>query len=153
MAVVGQIVARPAASVFAVLLDPETYPEWLVGCRDIRRVEPDWPAPGSRFHHRVGLGGPLTVADSTVVLDVEDDARLVLEVRARPFGRGRATFAIAAGDDGATTTVTLDEVPIGLLSPTRPLADPFIARRNAQSLRNLAAYLERDEPRRTEPDA
>ena len=40
----------------------------------------------------------------------------------------------------------LDEVPIGLLAPTRPLADPVIAHRNHKSLNHLAEFLESDGP-------
>lgn len=143
MAVVRQVIERPVIAVYAALTTPETYPHWLIGCRDIRGVDADWPAPGSKFHHRVGLGGPITVADNTKVVEQTDDALLSLEVRARPFGRGRATFTLTAGPEAGSTVVELDEVPIGLLAPTKPLADPLINRRNARSLRNLADYLER----------
>ncbi len=145
MAVVTHPIALPVHAVYAALTTPQTYPHWLVGCRDIRSVDPEWPVPGSKFHHRVGLVGPVTVADSTEVLERADDTVLSLEVRARPFGRGRATFTLTAGVDADTTVVELDEVPIGLLAPTKPLADPLISRRNERSLANLAAYLERGE--------
>lgn len=146
MGLVRREIERPVHEVFTALVRPETYPHWLVGCRDIRSVDDDWPAPGSRFHHRVGLAGPITVADSTEVIDCTDDAMLSLEVRARPFGRGRATFVLAAAGNPGHTVVTLDEVPIGALAPTRPLADPLVNRRNTRSLHNLARYLERGEP-------
>ena len=53
-----------------------------MGCKDIRAVDDGWPAEGSAFHHRVGLGGPLTVADSTKVVALVTPTLLVLEVRA-----------------------------------------------------------------------
>ncbi|MEO6627929.1 MAG: SRPBCC family protein [Aquihabitans sp.] len=145
MATVHRTIAVPVPAVFAALTTPETYPHWLVGCRDIRSVDGDWPAVGSAFHHRVGLAGPLTVADNTRVLEKVDETILSLEVRVRPFGRGRATFTLAAGIEPDTTVVELDEVPIGLLSATKPLAGPMISHRNNRSLSNLADYLERDE--------
>jgi hypothetical protein len=37
--------------------------------------------------------------------------------------------------------VDLDEVPIGLLAPARPLLDPLTAHRNRRSLVRLEAYL------------
>ena len=130
-------------AVFAVLLDPRTYPHWLVGARDIRDVDEDWPAPGSAFHHRVGLIGPLKVSDLSKVIEIDEPERLSLEVRARPFGRGRATFTLAEGPDVAvpTTVVVLDEVPIGLLAPTRPLVDPITDRRNRTSLAQLEDHV------------
>ena len=143
MAVTQKSMPHPRADVFAALVTPETYPLWLLGCQDIRAVDEGWPAPGTRFHHRVGLFGPLTVADSTKVLEVDDPGLLVLEVRARPFGRGLVSFTLQATSDGGTL-VTIDEVPLGLLAPLRPLIDLVTARRNETSLANLADYLDAD---------
>lgn len=145
MTVVHRVVAAPVDEVFAALITPESYPEWLVGCREIRAVDDNWPETGSRFHHRVGLAGPLTVADSTKVLEIDEPNRLVLEVRARPFGRGRSEFRLEpapAGDGGqARTSVTLEEKPIGLLEPTAPVMAPVIRHRNGTSLDALARYV------------
>src|SRR3954468_7397574 len=85
---------RPIGEVFDALADPHTYPSWLVGCREIRKVDDGWPAPGSRFHHRVGLVGPLTVNDDTESLEIESPRHLALEVRFRPLGRGRVAFPL-----------------------------------------------------------
>lgn len=149
MAVVRRTIACPRAEVFATLVTPETFPEWLVGAREIRDVDDGWPAVGTAFHHRVGLIGPLTVADLSKVVEIEEPRLLSLEVRARPLGRGRVTFTLIdqPGPEGPQTVVEVDEVPIGLLAPTRPLADPLIAHRNRQSLANLAEFLGRDQPR------
>jgi len=143
MAITQRSLPHPPERVFAALTTPETYPLWLIGCQQIRDVEEGWPAPGTRFHHRVGLVWTLTVADSTKVLEVEEPTRLVLEVRARPLGRGRVTFTVDPTSDG-TTVLTLDEVPIGTLAPLQPLIDPVTARRNERSLSGLADYLEAD---------
>jgi len=141
MATVRRTISRPRAAVFEALITPETYPHWLVGAKEIRSVDDGWPAPGSKFHHRVGLGGPLTVADNTKVLEIDEPSRLVLEVRARPLGRGKSTFVLTEKDDGGSTEVELDEVPIGLMAPTEPVAAPLIIHRNTVSLRKLAQYL------------
>src|SRR5215207_3487776 len=107
MVSVTRYAVAPVERVFEVVSDPRTYPEWLVGAREIRSVDEDWPQPGSRFHHRVGLVGPLTVADSSEVLEVDPPASLVLEVRARPFGRARAEFRVAdAGGDRTRITLS-----------------------------------------------
>ncbi|MCU1498989.1 MAG: hypothetical protein JWM47_2942 [Acidimicrobiales bacterium] len=139
MSVVRHTIHQPRSEVFRALVTPETYPHWLVGARDIRAVDDRWPAVGSTFHHQVGLVGPLKVADSTKVLAIEADRLLSLEVRARPFGRGRATFRLsdAPGDEGAATVLELDEVPLGMLAPARPLVDPLTAIRNRRSLAQL----------------
>lgn len=143
MAVTQKSMPHPREVVFAALTTPETYPQWLLGCQDIRAVDEGWPAPDTRFHHRVGLIGPLTVADSTKVMEVDDPGLLVLEVRARPLGRGLVTFTLRATSDGGTL-VTIDEVPLGLLAPLRPLMDPVTARRNETSLADLADFLDAD---------
>ena len=46
----------PPERVFAVLADPRCYPEWVVGSKEIRAADPGFPAPGTRFHHTVGVG-------------------------------------------------------------------------------------------------
>ena len=143
MAVTQKSMPHPREVVFAALTTPETYPQWLLGCQDIRAVDDGWPAARTRFHHRVGLIGPLTVADSTKVLEVDEPGRLVLEVRARPFGRGQVTFTLQVTSDGGTL-LTIDEVPIGLLAPLRPVLDPVTVRRNEKSLGDLAAFLDAD---------
>lgn len=127
-------------TVFAALVDPATYPDWLVGAKAMRSVDADWPAPGSRFHHRVGIVPPVEVDDHSISLAVEPPRRLVMEVRARPFGRGRVEFRLEAADDG--TVVHFDEVPIGLASVLRPVVAPLTASRNTRSLDRLADLLE-----------
>ena len=145
MAFVARTINRPIKDVFATLIEPRTYPHWLVGAKEIRSVDADWPRPGSAFHHRVGLAGPLTVADMTKVIDIDEPKLLSLEVRGRPIGRGCATFSLReSGADGGATVVELDEVPIGRLAPLRPLVDPLTARRNERSLDRLADLLEPD---------
>lgn len=144
MAVVRYTIPRPRSQVFEALVTPETYPHWLVGAREIRSVDADWPAVGSAYHHRVGLIGPLTVADLTKVLEIDEPRRLSLEVRGLPLGRGRATFVLSedpAAASGPQTVVELSEVPIGRLAPITPLVDPLIARRNRRSLDHLGDFL------------
>jgi uncharacterized protein YndB with AHSA1/START domain len=151
MAIVSRRIAAPLEVVFDTLRTPESYPHWLIGAREIRDVDDGWPEPGTRFHHTVGLGGPPTPKDSDKVLDITAPVRLSLEVRARPFGRGRATFELAKDGDDAATTVTLDEVPIGLMAPTRPLIDPLTVARNKRTLANLAGYIEHGESQADPP--
>ena len=127
MATVTRYAAAPIERVFAVVSDPTTYPDWLVGAREIRSVDDDWPQPGSLFHHRVGLVGPLTVADSPEVLEVDaPDAP-----RAR--GAGPALRAGAGPSSGwprwradgvERTRITLDETVIGASRRSRAVLDP-----------------------------
>ena len=120
-----------------MLIDPHTYPDWLIGAAEIRDLEASWPAVGSRFHHRVGLGW-LSIPDDTVIEDVTEPELLRLAVRARPFISAVATFRLV-GDGSDTTVVSVEEEPrlrlIGNL--VRPLMDPTIHVRNHRSLRRL----------------
>jgi uncharacterized protein YndB with AHSA1/START domain len=142
VATVHSHIDAPLDDVFAALVDPRTYPSWLIGAKDIREVEDAWPAPGSRFHHRVGVGGPLTVADSTEVLEIDPPALLRLRVRARPLGRGEVSFRLHRLE-GGQTCVELEEHPVGALAWAKPLLDVPTAMRNRRSLEALGDHLTR----------
>jgi uncharacterized protein YndB with AHSA1/START domain len=128
--------------VFDVLDDARTYEFWVVGCKDIREVDRDWPAEGSAFHHSVGLG-PLTVKDSTTIVERERPHRLELRARARPAGIARVRFEVAPS--GAGAQVTIEEAPIeGLPAKLHnPAQDHLIHRRNQETLRRLKWLAER----------
>ena len=134
----------PAAVVWSLLTDPRTYPDWLVGASSISDIDDDWPAVGSRFHHRVGLG-PLSIPDHSEVIAIEDQRMLKLQVRARPFISAVATFRLVG--DGSRTVVSLQEEPtprvIGNL--VRPVMDPMIHVRNHRSLAGLSDLVDRRE--------
>ena len=125
---------------FELLIDPRTYPRWLAGAADIRSVDDDWPAVGSRFHHRVGFG-PLKIADHTEVLEVQPDRLLRLAVRARPLVAATATFSLVG--DGDRCVVTFEEEPAPRLigNAVRPLLDPMTHVRNHHSLTRLDELL------------
>ena len=133
---------RSILTVFDAVADPRTYPEWLVGAKEMRSVDPTWPAPGSSFHHRVGLAGPLTVDDSSTCREVRAPNLLVLEVRARPFGRAQVTFRLHETVGGATE-VAFSEEPIGPARVLAPVAAVLAKHRNARSLEHLEDYLHR----------
>lgn len=127
-----------AETVFGLLADPRTYEQWLVGCKDIRAVEDGWPKPGTRFYHRVGIAGPLTLEDNTLSLESEPPRRLVLEARARPAGVARVEFLLE--DDGAGgCAVTVNEAPVR--GPAKvlhnPLFEAMVSARNQKSLKQL----------------
>jgi uncharacterized protein YndB with AHSA1/START domain len=126
----------PAApeAVFAVLSDPETYPDWLAGAQNIRQVDDDFPAPGSRFDHEVGPTGAATVADDSEALAVEPPNRLVLEVHAGPV-RGHVEFELERTADG--TLVTFRERALGPLGAAMPLLRGPLFLRNRASLERL----------------
>jgi uncharacterized protein YndB with AHSA1/START domain len=122
--------------VFQVLASPATYGDWVVGSDTIRDADPDWPAVGSRFYHRVGWG-PLKVNDHTEVVDVDPPRRLVLHARARPLGTALVTFLLEPRDGG--TYVTMTEAPGDPLShlAINPFTDWMVRLRNDITLRRL----------------
>jgi uncharacterized protein YndB with AHSA1/START domain len=135
-------VDAPPTAVFAVLDDAEAYPRWVVGAREIRHVDADWPAPGSRFDHEVGAPAA-NVDDDSEVLAREWPRELDLEVRFRPVGVARVHVSVRPDPSGSrieleehTRRGAVDRLP-GLL------VEPLLHVRNAWSLRRLRREVER----------
>jgi hypothetical protein len=131
--------------IFSVLLDPYTYPEWLVGAQRIRSVDDGWPEPGTAFHHVVGFG-PINLADSTRVERVAAPDCLELNARARPFGRADVRFTLhtvpASAGESRRTEVSIEETPASpALRLVTPVVDPGIAVRNDASLKRLRDFV------------
>lgn len=138
MTTVHATIDAPPSDVWDTLLDVRSYPTWLVGARKIRRVDEGWPAPGTTFHHEVGLGGPFTIADRTRCVACDPPRRLELDVRARPLVHGRVTFELRPADGGGTD-VTMEEHPIGVHRLLAPIVAPVTQARNRASLAILGA--------------
>ena len=133
----------PPRAVFAVLMDAYAYPEWVVGTKRVRGTDPDWPAVGARFHHAVGVPG-VELKDSSKLLEIEDDRKVLLEVRFRPAGVAIVRIELEPGAGGQRTHVTMNEVPKSGPARTwwsKPL-ELLIVGRNAWSLRRLAHLCE-----------
>jgi uncharacterized protein YndB with AHSA1/START domain len=127
--------------VFAVLATPATYADWVVGSDIIRGADPDWPAVGSRFYHRVGWG-PFKVKDHTEVVEVDPPRKLVLHARARPVGTALVTMLVAPRDRGSyVTMIETAGDPLSRLS-INPLTDWLVRKRNDVSLRRLKRIAE-----------
>ena len=135
-----EIAASPK-EVFEYLEDCRTYETWLVGCKEIRSVESEWPEPGARFFHRVGVG-PLTISDSTKVVSIDPFRELVLEARARPAGVAHVRFTLE--QRGNVTAVVINELPKrGLAAAAwNPAFEVLVHMRNKESLRRLKNYVE-----------
>jgi uncharacterized protein YndB with AHSA1/START domain len=133
--------ASPEA-VFAVLDDAYAYPRWVVGARRVRRVDSNWPAVGSKFHHAIGTAAG-ELHDSSKVLERVSPERIVLEVRFRPTGV--ASVEIDVKRDGEKSVVTLVESPT--CGPVSHLpgfiTDPLLFVRNVLALQRLRHEIER----------
>src|SRR5688572_9599186 len=127
----------PPERVFAVLSDPFTYQEWVVGTSKIRDADDNYPEVGSRLYHRIGLG-PLGIRDHTEVLELEPGRKLVLDAHLRPVGRARVSLTLEPHEDG--TQVLMEEGPADLWSRITmggPAADPLLRLRNTEALSRL----------------
>jgi uncharacterized protein YndB with AHSA1/START domain len=142
MAEVRRHMAVPAERVWAQLGDGWIFPTWVVGATHIRDVDADWPAPGSRIHHKVGVW-PLVINDTTQVLEAEAPFRLVLQARAWPLGEARIELDIS--EDGDGSTVTMRERPTHGVARWlhSPVQEALLRWRNREAIDRLATLAER----------
>lgn len=139
-------VGAPVDEVWAVISDPRTYPEWLVGARRIRAVDDDWPAPGTSFHHTIGWA-PLRLRDRTDVVSVDAPRELVLRPHLSVLGTATVRIGLQP-DDAGGTVVDISEAPhAGLIGRlwhvgARNLMRVGLWGRNTTSLHQLEAGME-----------
>ena len=138
-------IAAPPEAVFATLIDARGYAYWVIGSMKVREVSSDWPRPGSRFHHTIGIG-PLRLNDHTVVEEIEPDRFLQLKAKARPLGNARVKLTLERAPGG--TRVTMNEDPADTLTAFvfMPLTHLLTRVRNARSLDRLAELAEGRRP-------
>ena len=141
MATNEKLIDAPVEDVFTVLADPESYAHWVVGANEVRDYDEAWPEPGATFHHTQGKW-PLTIKDTSSVVEVETDRRIVLEVRARPLSVANVELDLIAED--GRTRVRMTEYPTGglLKLVDNPLLDLLIRARNAIGLDRLERLAE-----------
>ena len=126
----------PPEAVWDALADAGGYGYWVVGSKEIRDADPEWPAPGSKFHHTIGFG-PFEVEDHTVALEAERPGLFALRAKGRPLGTAKVTLKMTELDGG--TLVRMTENPDGLSSllAFNPLIQLLTIGRNAESLMRL----------------
>lgn len=128
--------AATPEQIWAVLADPMSYERWVVGAQDIRTADGSWPEPGSTLHHTSGFG-PLTLKDSTKVLESEPARRIVLEARGRPLGIARIEMRLEQKDEGTLVTMVERIARPPVLSAVNWIFDPLVHSRNVETLRRL----------------
>lgn len=141
MSTTSRPVAATPEQVWEVLSDGWLYPLFVVGAARMRDVDDTWPAVGARLHHSVG-SWPLLIDDTTEVLEVEENRRLLLLARGWPAGQAHVDISLQPS--GGTTVVTMTEDATagpGLLVP-KPLRDAQLHVRNVEALRRLAFVVE-----------
>jgi hypothetical protein len=130
--------------VWNVIADGWTYSQWVVGNTRMRAVAPNWPAPGSRIHHTLGIW-PVVLNDESEVESCTPLEELVLLAKGRPFGGARITLRLSDTHNGSR--IEMAEVPVGgpLNWVPRRLALAAAWPRNRECLRRLASLAERRE--------
>jgi uncharacterized protein YndB with AHSA1/START domain len=126
----------PPEAVWEALADPKGYAYWVPGSRVVRDADADWPAPGARFHHTLGVG-PITIADHTESLEARAPELLRLRAKGRPLGSATVTLELTPRADG--TVVRMTESTDGVYAPLdwNPLVRLLTKARNAESLMRL----------------
>ena len=140
---VSRTVTAPAETVWAVLADGWSYPDWVVGAHRVRAVDPGWPDAGTSIHHDVG-GRLATLSDRTTSAAAEGPYRLLLEAHGWPAGSADVEILVVP-DGPSTCTVSFAEDVSG--GPGRlvplPVRQLTVLPRNQETLRRLALLAER----------
>ena len=141
MSTTSRPVSATPEQVWSVLADGWLYALFVVGAARMRDVDEGWPAVGTKLHHSVG-SWPLLLDDTTEVLEVEENRRILLKARGWPAGQ--AHVEISLEPHGTDTVVTIVEQATsgpGALIP-KAIQDPQLHVRNIETLRRLAFVVE-----------
>ncbi|EIE99066.1 SRPBCC family protein [Saccharomonospora glauca] len=98
--------------VYDVLADGWTYAGWVVGNAHIRKVDPSWPAEGSRIYHKAGMW-PLQVPDVSTVTAVAPGRMIELAARLWVLGRARIRLTLSSAGEHGTRVVMGEEAVSG----------------------------------------
>ncbi len=137
MSVNHRVLDATPLQVDAVLRDGWNYADWVVGAVHIRSVDDNWPAAGSKVHHRVGAW-PLTINDNTEVISYEPASSLELRARLWPFGEATVRLDWSAAGSGQSRVRMEEQFVRGpALAARNRAADVILHARNAESLTRL----------------
>jgi hypothetical protein len=123
--------------IWEVLADPRQYGYVVVGSKHIRGWDDDWPVKGAKFHHTVGVG-PLSVNDSTWVVECDPPRQLELIARALPLGKAKVTFQLEPSNGGTNVTIIEDPLVPKAVHMMMPPVHILTRVRNRETLRRLA---------------
>ena len=139
-------IAATRHRVWDVLANGWTYSGWVVGNSRIRAVDSDWPAPGTRILHSIGMW-PAVIDDETSVLSCVSGEELVLLAKVTPAATARITLRL---NDlpGGKCRVEMSEVAAS--HPLRWVPDAVqllgVAPRNRECTWRLAMIAEQQVP-------
>ncbi len=133
----------PPEKIWRYVGDAHTYPDWVVGAAESRRVEGNYPDPGATLHHTQGVP-KVGLKDTSSVVSSEAPCDLELEVRIRPFAVNGVRFLLEGDGNGRTHVTMLEWPKYGLAARLMgPLFAPALKFRNAETLRRLKNLSER----------
>ena len=136
MAINARTFRATPQEIFDVLLDARQYPNWVVGAKEMRAVDAEWPAVGSAFHHEVGAGDAV-VQDKSVILDLDAPRRIELRTYVRPVGVARVVIEATPAANGTRVSIFEEPEQGTRMHKIARLVDPMIHVRNILSLRRL----------------
>jgi uncharacterized protein YndB with AHSA1/START domain len=132
----------PPEAVWRYVADARTYPDWVVGAAESRKVDADYPQPGATLHHTQGLP-KIGLKDTSSVVDVDPPCDLELEVRIRPFAVNGVRFMLRGDGEGRTHVTMLEWPKYGLIARLMgPLVTVALQVRNAETMRRLRSLSE-----------
>lgn len=141
MSTTSRAVSATPEQVWSVLSDGWLYALWVVGAARMRGVDDTWPDVGSQLHHSVG-SWPLLIDDTTEVLEVEENRRLLLLARGWPAGQAHVEIIVEPRGAGAVVTIVEQATAgPGALLP-KVVQDPQLHVRNIEALRRLSYLVE-----------
>ncbi|WP_165989852.1 SRPBCC family protein [Streptomyces sp. YIM 98790] len=136
------LVKRPPRAVWALLSDRNRYADWVIGARDSRPLEGDWPEVGASLQYVLKIG-PWRLSGRTLVRHSEPPRLLELEAQRGRLGSARIALEVRPWGDASL--VILDEHP--LTGPGgrmhSPLDEALLQLRHRRMLRLLARAAER----------
>lgn len=134
------LIDRPAAEVWAMLIDFPNVPTWEDGVLEVRQTSPGRPAIGTTLVARRVFGGRETVVDCRIV-DWQDDRSVTMEITGGPLRRASVRYAVEPmGDRACRVTYSVQgEVRLLLawLTPLIPAMGRRLMRSNLATLERL----------------
>ncbi|MFD7911956.1 SRPBCC family protein [Streptomyces sp. NPDC059752] len=143
MAVRNQLIHRPPQAVWAVLADPTSYGERVVGPSESTPLDQAWPEVASRLRYTVRLG-PWSTEGVTTVRHGEAGRELELEASFKSLGTARIFLQLRPW--GEETLIVCDEHPLRGVGGTLhdPAIEALLQLRHRGMLARLAGIVEQD---------
>ena len=135
-------IGRPAAEVWAVLVDFPHVPAWERDVLEVRQASPGSPGVGTTLVARRVYAGRATVVDCRIV-DWQDGRSVTMEITGGPTRRTLACYAVdPIGDEACQVTYSVEgemRPVLSWLTPLIPAAGRRLVRTNLGALKRLIA--------------